>query len=321
MTREITLTGADGVQWDLAAGPIVLAAPFPALHGTIPVTVSERIAPLLPGSFVTQVRHQARDVMLPLAVLADTTTELDQTLHSLARTLDPAVGSVAVMVTRSDGTRRQIEGLYVAGFEALALAHSNAMEVTANIAIRCHEEPYWVDPSGTTIEVDPPPDVFTSGTTSTDDTATGTDDPIPTNGFVVGIDFNSADYGFSAVLPFSGDAGGVVITTLVNDGDADAWPLFTITGPASAIQATNITTGKFWTWDGSLDNAKVLTVDTRPGRRDVNVDGTNRFGTLEDGSSLWALQPGSQVVAFRFDGTTDPGSKFVVSWTERYLTC
>ncbi len=320
MSRQITLTGVDGTVWDLTAGPVVFAGASPRLWGTVPVSVNERVAPLIPGSFVSNVRHGARDLVVPLTIDADTEVEVEEAINALARSVDPTLGTVAVLVERPDGTQRQIVGRYMAGLDLLALDWCEASSVKAVLAIRCHEEPYWTDPAGDEITVIPPPPVFSSGTTPTDDADTDTDEAIPVDGFVVGVAFN-ADIPFNAVMPFSGEAGGVVITTIDNQGDVDAWPVFTITGPASSIQATNITTGRFCSWDGTLDAGKVLTVDTRPGRRAVTVDGTNRFGTLEDGSELFPFEPGSQTVAFRFDGATDGVSSYEVAWTDRFLTC
>lgn len=320
MSRGVVLTGADGTVWDLIAGPVVFAGTSPVLWGTVPATVSERVAPLIPGSFVTSRRHRARDLVIPLTLAADDTDELEPTIAAFAKALDPVIGPVTILVTRSDGTQREITGYYTAGFDGISIAHCEGAEAKAVVAVRCHEEPYWMDPAGDTVTVIPPPPVFSSGTTETNSTSTNTDSDTPVDGYVVGIAFNG-DYPFSAVIPFSGEAGGVVITTVDNQGDVAAWPVFTIEGPASAVQATNITTGEFWSWGAALDAGKVLTIDTRPGRRAVTLDGTSKFGVLEDGSTLWALRPGSQTVAFRFDGATDGVSSYQVAWTERYLTC
>ena len=321
MSRTVTLTGVDGSIWDLSTGPIVFAGANLGLYGTVPVQIAERAAPLIPGSFVTSVRHSSRDLVLPLTIIGDDPVDVEEALNGLALALDPMVGSVSILVVRPDGTQRTISGRYIAGLDGLELAYCDTRELKVAVAIRCHEEPYWTDPAGETIAVIPPAPVFTSGTTATDDADTATDEAIPVDGFSVGIEFDDPAYGFSAVLPFSGDAGGVVITTIDNQGDVDAWPVFTINGPGAVVQATNITTGKFWAWDGALDANKVLTVDTRPGRRAVEIQGQNRFGGLADGSELFPFIPGPQTVAFRFDGTDALVSTFQASWLERYLTC
>ena len=116
-------------------------------------------------------------------------------------------------------------------------------------------------------------------------------------------------------------------TTLavINSGDFDAYPVWTITGPASAITVTNLTTGKSFalTDNGglSLAAASQLVVDTRPTSQrtepQVLHDGDSAvFDRLTPSSELWWLQPGQNNFTVAASGTT--GSTAVnLAWLPR----
>ena len=117
-------------------------------------------------------------------------------------------------------------------------------------------------------------------------------------------------------------------TTLavINSGDFDAYPVWTISGPASAITVTNLTTSKAFalTDNGglSLAAASQLIVDTRPTsqRTDPQIlhDGDSAvFDRLTPSSELWWLQPGQNNFTVAASGAT--GSTSVsLSWLPRY---
>lgn len=71
MTRSIVLRGVDGSHWDLCDGP-VQAGLDPQLWGSGAVQVTERTSAMLPGSRITNRRHQTNDLIVPLVVLDPT---------------------------------------------------------------------------------------------------------------------------------------------------------------------------------------------------------------------------------------------------------
>lgn len=117
-------------------------------------------------------------------------------------------------------------------------------------------------------------------------------------------------------------------TTLavINSGDFDAYPVWTITGPAAAITVTNVTTGQTFAFTDngglSLAAASQLIVDTRPTsqRTDPQVlhDGDSAvFDRLTPTSDLWWLRPGQNNLTITASGTT--GSTAVsLRWLPRY---
>lgn len=317
MTRNATLEGVDGSLWDLTAGPLLFAGRRLQVYGMVPVQLTERSAALIPGSRVDYVRHGARDIVIPVVIVGDEPDDVEETLADLARAIDPVQGEVRVTHYRDDGTQRWLTGRYVAGLEMLGLELCTSREVTAALAIRAYH-PYWRT-YATPITVEPPPATFGGGTTDTNAADVGVNDPIPVNGYVTDIEFSAADIPFNALVPFSGGASSTVLTTVTNPGDVDAWPVFTIVGPATAIEATNATTGKTWSLETLATGAQLI-IDTTPGQRAVTVNGANAYGRLADGSSLWALPPGDSQVIIRFAGT-GPNSTFQLAFEERYLTC
>jgi len=114
--------------------------------------------------------------------------------------------------------------------------------------------------------------------------------------------------------------------SVINVGDFDAYPVWTITGPASAITLTNTTTGKRLALTAgtglSVLSGELLTIDTRPASQRTalpitDADGLSYFDRLTAGSALWWLVPGQnhfEIEASGTDGTTE----IELSWLPRY---
>lgn len=109
-------------------------------------------------------------------------------------------------------------------------------------------------------------------------------------------------------------------TTVYNTGDADSYPVWTITGPGQPTLA-NETTGRSFGLDVSLGSGEVVTVDTRPTMQSA-VDGTSadRWSDLVKSSprDLWPLVPGRNDLNLDLTGS-GVGSKVVLSFTRRWL--
>lgn len=112
---------------------------------------------------------------------------------------------------------------------------------------------------------------------------------------------------------------------VINTGDFDGYPVWTITGPCSGISINNDTTGKGFTLTAggglAVGAGQVLTIDTRPASlrttQQVTVGPTNHFNKLAAGSSLWWLAPGSNLFTILASGVTGATS-FALSWLPRY---
>ncbi|MER7331659.1 MULTISPECIES: phage distal tail protein [unclassified Micromonospora] len=108
-------------------------------------------------------------------------------------------------------------------------------------------------------------------------------------------------------------------TTITNPGDVPGWPLWTITGPATSVTATNNTTGAAFTLTFTLAVGEQVTIDTSSHRPTVRGPaGQNLVGALNwPGADLWALAPGVNNVNFSVDGA-DAGTTIEMRYHPRY---
>ncbi len=106
-------------------------------------------------------------------------------------------------------------------------------------------------------------------------------------------------------------------TTIVNPGEVPAWPEWTITGPASAIEATNNTTGQTFTITYTLTAGQSITITTlQPTVR--GPVGENIASALNwPAAYLWPLLPGSNSVSFDVTGA-GAGTTITLSYHARY---
>jgi len=110
-------------------------------------------------------------------------------------------------------------------------------------------------------------------------------------------------------------------TIATNPGSMEAWPTWTITGPASSIVATNHTTGQSWTLDavahtGALTAGQTVTLATDPPA--VTGPGGNWTAALVyPGSVLWGLDPGDNAVTFAVVGSA-AGTSIRMEFFARY---
>ena len=87
--------------------------------------------------------------------------------------------------------------------------------------------------------------------------------------------------------------------TIDNIGQIESWPVWTITGPGSAITLTNVDTSEVIALTGAggltLASGEVIEIDTRPGYKSITKisSGANYFKYLSDASILWSLAAGN----------------------------
>lgn len=103
-----------------------------------------------------------------------------------------------------------------------------------------------------------------------------------------------------------------------NTGNAEVYPVWTITGPGQSIQFTNLRSGKFISL-GVLElfPGEVLIIDTRKDKKTIELDGDNTFAYLTDLSSMWPLLPGNNLIQIEMSGSTVESS-IKLEYTPRY---
>ncbi|MFD0853931.1 phage tail protein, partial [Actinomadura adrarensis] len=102
-------------------------------------------------------------------------------------------------------------------------------------------------------------------------------------------------------------------------GDADAYPVWTITGPGVPI-IQNVTTGRGFEFrgDAPIDAGRTVTIDTRPDRLTVLDDlGNDLYASLEPFPDMWSLEPGANELQVELTGST-PDSQAAFSADVRW---
>lgn len=107
-----------------------------------------------------------------------------------------------------------------------------------------------------------------------------------------------------------------------NLGDADAWPILRITGPAADARIIHVESGRILDLPTlNLSAGQWVEIDTRPGYRTVTREnGGNASSVLNPSSriDLFSLPPGTSEVRFEaFDSTHT--ARLRVTWRDAYI--
>jgi hypothetical protein len=110
------------------------------------------------------------------------------------------------------------------------------------------------------------------------------------------------------------------LTTIVNAGDVEAWPVWTITGPMTQLRAWNVTLGTRFALTYTLAELQTITITTDlpsvrgPGDANLSkyIDWFNTAGT-----ELWPLADGPNTVGLEVDGA-GPTTSVRMAFTPRY---
>lgn len=113
------------------------------------------------------------------------------------------------------------------------------------------------------------------------------------------------DYNYGLGTP----TGGTLV--VVNSGDRDALPLFTITGPADFPLVQNVTTGGQFLVEAVLGAGDVVTVDSQTGRITP--------GSVRISGRPFTLAPGSNTIQWRtLTESYYPAARLRVAWRSTY---
>lgn len=241
-----------------------------------------------PGGILRSARHDIHDFVLPLSIATTTESSLRTLLRDLMYRMDPTRGPGKIRVVSPVGDQREINCVYTAGLEVEEQEGPSGPTYQAcPVAFTAHD-PYWYDVSPTSKTF-----VLTS---------------LPS---------------FFPIFPIQLTASQLVVDdTILNDGDVETWPVWTITGPGASITLRNSTTGKLLSIPSiTLTAGQVLTIDTRPGAKSVLLDdGTSQFSSVDwTVSTLWQLLKGTTVIRLEMTGIT-AASALSVSYYQRYLS-
>lgn len=286
MPEALVFVAPDGAVTDLKALPGVRVLGDQGFDMP-PFTFVEDDLPGGDGARLRSVRTMARDVTLPFFLEDADETALRGLLRVLVRRMNPRAGDGRLRHTASDGSVRELTCRYVEGLGGNRVrGQGGATWRRGALVFRAHD-PFWHDQAATSLQ-------FTAGTAQP----------------------------FYADQPFFGLrlASDVVLgtQTVTNDGDVEAWPVWTVKGPStSPLTLENVTTGQRLDLPVSLSAAQSVVIDTRPLRKTVRRDdGANLFGSLV--GSLWSLPTGPSKVAIALPGATSE-SYVTLDYVRRWL--
>lgn len=284
-----TWTAPDGTVWPLQNEDLGWHTITEGITGldAAPVTLTsdKRLAG---GVKVRNRRPDERVITWPLDVYSEEShTEFVQRWRRIMRafTQTTQLGPGWLEIARPDGSARRIQAYYQSGFEGRRGLPVLSDQVV--ITLLC-EDPYWQDVAPTVI----------------------------TRRHAVGGPFLS---------PFPTVSSSQVLgdTTIHNPGDVEAWPDWTLTGPATQLTGTLATTGEEFVLDptitahGALLAGEQATIQTRPMRVRGPAGEVWTSALNWPGAQLWALPYGQHDVTFAVAGS-GPGSTVQLSFYPRY---
>lgn len=132
----------------------------------------------------------------------------------------------------------------------------------------------------------------------------------------------SSDYGVVVPAPVPSPLTSTVVASsptdplsLTNAGNANAYPIFTITGPGTTFTVSNSTTGHSMTISTTLAAGQTISID--PWNKTVTKDGSNILSTF---SGAWIyLQPGINTLAFSVTSGSDVNTTLRTVFKNTYL--
>lgn len=242
-------------------------------------------SPGIDGYAVRQVRAQGKEIVLPIAFWQD-----DSRAAYLARrrefirALNPKRGPGTLTLTQPDGETRTIEAYYAGGMEGDESRDASGARWCMTVITFACPSPYWL-------------------------------------GGAVTREWKAAVTGdFYPILPLVvRDSEALGAVTVDNDGDDTAFPVWTVTGPATSVSLSNDTTGESLLLTRTITNSDTVVIDTRERRQAALLNGvTNLWPDLSSSSALWALEPGVNSLTLTVAGSGGD-TRVNLSYQPRYL--
>lgn len=256
-----------------------------------PPAFQEDLVPGQPGSILRLAVNTPRDFTLRLVFTAATEAALRDVLRSTMYAMHPIRGDGIIRVTAPGGDVREIVCRYKAGLEGDEAVDTSGPSMQLFDVTFHAFDPYWRDVSDIS-------QTFTIGAGPT----------------------------FFPWWPIRLTSSQIAVdTTIANDGDVDAWPLWNLLGPGGSIKLSNLTTGRFMIFLLTvLGSGESMSIDTRPtnqsstGKTIYRQDGKNLFYDLDPMSALWPLVPGPNAVRLEMTGSTG-ASSLQLNWRRKWL--
>ncbi|WP_327335844.1 phage tail family protein [Streptomyces sp. NBC_01324] len=247
--------------------------------------ITQDESPGIDGYEVRQVRAQGKTITVPVAFWAnDSRAAYLARRRAFIRSLNPKRGTGTLTLTQPDGATRSIGVLYSDGMEGDESLDAAGARWCITVITFSVPSPYWL------------------GDTVTAEWAT------------------AAGGAFFPFLPLTvGDSQVLGEVTVDNDGDDDAFPVWTVTGPATSVTLTNHTTGQTLVLTRTITGTDTIVIDTRERRQTALLNGvTNLWPNLSTASSLWPLEVDTNELSLTVAGSTS-ATRVRMTYQPRYL--
>jgi hypothetical protein len=288
---QIDYIDPDGNDWDLSDPSMAKGYACSAINGIEGLATSMQTIPLLDGTSVTSL-YLPQPGTINLAILVgrpasgledDYYALLDGVARAFYNRRDELPAPGYIQIQRPDGTTRKIAVYTTSGLNTPEVGVSNHTIYSFSLQT---PDPYWQDLT---------PQQMSFAISS----ATGILPllPIQLTGTVIGN------------------------VSVTNGGNAQAWPVWTITGPGTPVMK-NLRTGRQWSLASPIPSGNVVQVTTKPGTQmAVNTTtSTNIWDQLVLGSTLsnlWSLMAGVNPISISMAGSslvTSVGLSWVNRW-------
>lgn len=242
--------------------------------------------PLVAGEVVTSVDVQPRIIDIPVLVTESTRQQFIETMRALVTAMNPQRGEGFLRYGHEHNSTRELKCRYVGGLEGDGNGKGWSPSTGVVILSFRASDPFWYSAGWEGQQ-------FTLSTPVT----------------------------FFPFFPLRLTQTDVFSTAdIVNSGDAEAYPVWTITGPTSGVVLKNVTTDEELSLSISLGSGVSLVIDTRPGIKSVTSSGENYFYTLSSTSVLWSLQRGMNSLQVEMTGA-DANSLVDLQYRVPWLSC
>jgi hypothetical protein len=106
---------------------------------------------------------------------------------------------------------------------------------------------------------------------------------------------------------------------IINNGTENTYGTWRITRPGTELTLSNVDSGEELHIVGTIPVGEVLTIVTEPRVADIALQpaGTDWWNKLQDGSTLWAIPPGTTQVSLTLIGSAS-GSRIDLEFYERF---
>lgn len=278
MRSRVTWIDPQGVETDLNDWTNVWALKGWNNFHAAPVRIDAVEVPLQAGASYGSHRIMARDVDLPLFIMAASRSAFLAKYRQIVSALNTDKGEGRLRILLEDGVVRELRCRYVAGL-AGNTGGANWSPGSAQVVLVLRAlDPFFYP-------IDPVTHSFAS----------------------TGVAIT-----FFPLFPLQLAAGQIFEVQVINNpGDFMAWPVWTITGPCTTVRLINQTSGYTLEASLSLTAGEQVVIDTRPGVKTVRQGTTNLFHLLSVTSVLWGLQRGNNSVQVQLDGSTVDSSATV----------